>query len=112
MTAKIYVGNIPYSVNDPELHDLFAQFGKVESTRIVTDRYSGKSRGFAFVEMANFSEAKQAIGELNGTEFQGRRIKVSEAHPKKDANRRNSDFRSQRFNKRSSYRESGYRKNF
>ena len=84
MTIKIYVGNLSYSTSETELNDLFAQFGEVGSTKIITDRYTGRSRGFAFVEMPNRNEGQSAINELNGSEVRGRNLKVSEARPKKN----------------------------
>ncbi len=81
MGKKIYVGNLSYSMDDQSLADLFTQFGQVESARIVTDRDSGRSKGFAFVEMATDSEAMAAIEKLNGTDVSGRNINVSEARP-------------------------------
>ncbi len=92
MTIKIYVGNLSYGMSESELNDLFAQFGEVESTKIVIDRNSGRSRGFAFVEMSERSEGMKAINELNGSEIRGRNLKVSEARPKKN----NRDYRSDR----------------
>lgn len=81
MGKKIYVGNISYQMDDQSLADLFSAYGTVESARIVTDRDSGRSKGFAFVEMATDSEAAAAIEKLNGTEQSGRNINVSEAKP-------------------------------
>ena len=82
MNQKLYVGNLSYSTTDQELQDLFAQHGTVQSANVVTDRYTGRSRGFGFVEMGSGEEAKQAIEALNGTEFQGRNLVVNEARPK------------------------------
>ena len=76
---NIYVGNISHSSTEDGLKQLFGQFGTVTSARIMTDRFTGKSRGFAFVDMANQDEAQQAIDNLNGTEFDGRTIRVSQA---------------------------------
>ena len=84
MTIKIYVGNLSYTTSETELNDLFTQFGEVGSAKIITDRYTGRSRGFAFVEMPNRDEGQTAISELNGSEVRGRNIKVSEARPKKN----------------------------
>ena len=81
---RIYVGNLPYRINQAELSGLFAPFGKIDSTTIVTDKYSGRSRGFGFVEMADQNEARKAIAELDGKEIQGRKLKVSEALARKD----------------------------
>lgn len=81
MGKKIYVGNLSYNMDDQTLGNLFAAFGSVESTKIVTDRDTGRSKGFAFVEMATDSEAATAIEKLNGSEQLGRAMNVSEAKP-------------------------------
>lgn len=81
MGKKIYVGNLSFSVDDQTLGDLFAQFGQVESARVITDRESGRSKGFAFVEMATDTDATTAIEKLNGSDFSGRALNVSEAKP-------------------------------
>ena len=88
MSINIYVGNLSYDVSESALNDLFAQFGEVKEVKIISDGYSGRPRGFAFVEMVDRNEGQQAIKELNGKEVQGRSIKVSEARPKRE--RRNS----------------------
>ena len=82
MNQKLYVGNLSYATTDQELQELFAQHGTVQSANVVTDRYTGRSRGFGFVEMGSGEEAKQAIEALNGTDFQGRNLVVNEARPK------------------------------
>ena len=76
---KIYVGNLPWSVDDSELEELFTAIGQVHSARVISDRETGRSRGFGFVEMDD-SAASQAIEELNGTEVGGRRLRVNEAN--------------------------------
>lgn len=81
MGSKIYVGGLPYSATDQELSDLFAQHGAVQSARVITDKFTGQSRGFGFVEMASSEEAQAAINALNGTEFGGRKLTVNEARP-------------------------------
>ena len=81
---NIYVGNLSYDTRDAELNDAFAAFGTVTSARVVMDRYTDRSRGFGFVEMANDEEAKAAISQLDGTSLQGRDIKVNEARPRED----------------------------
>lgn len=80
MAKKLYVGNLPYSVDDEALHQHFAQFGAVDSAKVIMDRESGRSKGFGFVEMADDSAADKAINS-NGTELNGRAINVSEARP-------------------------------
>lgn len=81
MGKKLYIGNLSYSVDDQSLADLFSQYGNVESARIITDRDSGRSKGFAFVEMDSDDAAATAIEKLHGTEFSGRNLNVSEAKP-------------------------------
>jgi RNA recognition motif-containing protein len=81
MGAKIYVGGLPYSTTEQELSDLFAAHGTVASARIITDKFTGQSRGFGFVEMSADGEAQAAITALNGTQFGGRTLTVNEARP-------------------------------
>lgn len=82
MSQKLYVGNLPYQTEERELEDLFAQFGSVNSVRVMRDMATGRARGFAFVEMGTDEEAQKAITDLNETEFAGRRMAVNEARPK------------------------------
>ena len=82
MGRKLYVGNLPYSVNQQSLQDTFSECGTVESVDVIMDRDTGQSKGFAFVEMSSDSEAQKAIQELNGSSLDGREIKVNEAKPK------------------------------
>ncbi len=82
MGNRLYVGNIPFSAGEDELRELFAPFGEVESVHVVTDRATGRPRGFAFVEMINEEDAQKAIGDLDQTDFQGRRLAVNEARPR------------------------------
>ncbi len=84
MSKNIYVGNLPYSTTDDELKEIFAPFGTVSSSRIITDRYTGRSKGFGFVEMENEEDAEKAINELNGTEVGGRAVKVDGAKPRRN----------------------------
>ena len=84
MSVKLYVGNLPFGTTDQDLESLFGQSGQVESTSIVTDRDTGRSRGFAFVEMDSKESADAAIQALNGYEIEGRAIVVNEARPKED----------------------------
>ncbi len=81
---NIYVGNLPYSVTDGDLRDAFAEFGNVDAVNLITDKFSGESKGFGFVEMGNNSEADAAIKALNGSDFKGRNITVNQAKPKSD----------------------------
>ncbi|MBP6730427.1 MAG: RNA-binding protein [Chitinophagales bacterium] len=78
---NIYVANISFRASEGQLKDLFQQFGEVTSVKIVTDRETGRSRGFGFVEMANDSEGQAAVAQLNGTSFQDRNLVVNEARP-------------------------------
>lgn len=81
MGAKLYVGNLSYSVTEERLQQHFAQHGSVISARIITDKFTGRSKGFGFVEMSSDQEAERAVTALNGTDFEGRNIVVSEARP-------------------------------
>lgn len=81
MSTKLYVGNLPYSATDETLAESFAQFGTVQSARVIMDRDSGRSKGFGFVEMSTASEAAESISRLNGQQLDGRAINVSEAKP-------------------------------
>ncbi|MFQ5682311.1 MAG: RNA recognition motif domain-containing protein [Candidatus Binatia bacterium] len=81
MGAKLYVGNLAYSVGEKKLQELFSQHGSVMDTRVITDKYSGRSKGFGFVEMGSNEEAERATAALNGAEFEGRTLVVSEARP-------------------------------
>jgi len=81
MGKKLYVGNLSYSLDDQSLADAFSEFGNVESARIVTDRESGRSKGFGFVEFSSDEEAATAIQKMNGVELGGRALNVSEAKP-------------------------------
>lgn len=82
MGKKLYVGNLSYSLGDSELQQLFAACGNVESAKVITDRDSGRPKGFGFVEMSTDEEARAAIASLNGKEIDGRAIVVNEARPK------------------------------
>ncbi|MEC4673375.1 MAG: RNA-binding protein [Nitrospirota bacterium] len=81
MGSKIYVGGLPFATTEAELEALFAEHGTVQSARVITDKYTGQSRGFAFVEMSTPEEAQTAINALNGTEMGGRTLTVNEAKP-------------------------------
>lgn len=82
--TKIYVGNCPYDVSEEKLRDLFAAYGDVDSVNVITDRDTGRPRGFAFVEMSDASAAQAAIKGVNGTDLGGRALNVNEARPKGD----------------------------
>jgi RNA recognition motif-containing protein len=81
MGSKLYVGGLPYSVTEGRLQELFSGHGTVESAKIISDKITGQSRGFGFVEMSSGSEAQGAISALNGTQFEGRTLTVNEAKP-------------------------------
>ena len=81
MGKRLYVGNLPYSVTEQALIEKFGAFGSVESVTLITDRDSGRSKGFGFVEMATDAEAQKAIEEINGTDYDGRPLTVNEARP-------------------------------
>lgn len=83
MTKKVYVGNMSYDTTEDKLRETFAAHGDVISVNVITDRYTGRSRGFAFVEMATEEAAGAAITALNGQELDGRQLKVAEARPPK-----------------------------
>ena len=82
MARKLYVGNLPYTVTEQDLQDLFAASGTVESVNVMRDMATGRARGFAFVEMASDEDAQQAISQLNAHDFGGRSLTVNEARPK------------------------------
>jgi RNA recognition motif-containing protein len=81
MAVKLFIGSLAYSTTSERLRETFARFGSVESASVVTDRDTGRSRGFGFVEMTTAEEAKNAVAGLNGTELDGRRINVENAKP-------------------------------
>ena len=81
MSKKLYVGNLPYSIDDNQLQELVAPFGAITSAKVISDKFSGRSKGFGFVEMANDEEAQKAIEGLNGKDMGGRAIVVNEAKP-------------------------------
>ncbi len=81
MGRKLYVGNLPYSATEQTLQDTFSQCGTVDSVNVITDRDTGQSKGFGFVEMSSEGEAQKAIQELNGSSLDGREITVNEAKP-------------------------------
>jgi RNA recognition motif-containing protein len=82
MPSKLYVGNLAYGVSTDDLHELFSQVGQVQSATVITDKFSGQSKGFGFVEMTTSEEAANAIRQFNDSELKGRNIKVNEAKPR------------------------------
>jgi RNA recognition motif-containing protein len=111
MTIKIYVGNLSYTMTESQLNDLFVPYGEVESAKIITDRYSGNPRGFAFVEMTRRNEGQKAIEELNGKEIQGRSLKVTEARARRDKGP-HAGSRSSRGNRDTGFRRGPGRGNY
>jgi cold-inducible RNA-binding protein len=93
MAIKLFVAGLPYSLKEADLESAFAAVGTVASVKIITDRETGKSRGFGFVEMENDDEAKEAIKQLDGSDMQGRSIAVSEAKPREEKSRGTGSFR-------------------
>ena len=87
---NIYIGNLSFEVTEDDLRSAFEDFGSVDSVKIITDKYTGRSKGFAFVEMTDNDEAKAAISDMNDKEFMGRNLKVNEARPRTE-NRRGGD---------------------
>jgi RNA recognition motif-containing protein len=81
MGNKLYVGGLPYSVTEGQLQEIFSAHGTVESANVISDKFTGQSRGFGFVEMSSSSEAQKAIESLNGTQIDGRTLTVNEAKP-------------------------------
>lgn len=84
MSSKLYVGNLSFQTDEQDLRDLFAQHGEVVSLNVITDRDTGRSRGFAFVEMADSAAARNAENALNGHDLDGRQLKVNEAKPRNE----------------------------
>jgi RNA recognition motif-containing protein len=87
MSTKIYVGNLSFNTSTQDLEDMFGEFGTVQSTNIIEDRETGRSRGFAFVEMSSNEEAQAAIAALNGKDMDGRSLTVNEAKPREEGGR-------------------------
>ena len=88
MTQKVYVGNLSYNTTEGALRTLFAEFGEIESVNVITDRHTGRPKGFAFVEIDTDEAAQAAIGALNGTTIDDREIKVDKAKPQADRGQR------------------------
>jgi RNA recognition motif-containing protein len=84
VAKKLYVGNLPYGTTDGDLQEMFGEFGAVDSAQVIMDRETGRSKGFAFVEMANDQAAQAAINALNGKDLDGRALTVNEARPRED----------------------------
>ena len=88
MSKRIYVGNLPFSFGQKELREIFEKFGPIESAEVIADRFNGRSKGFGFVTFENDSDAQKAIEGTNNKEFGGRVLKVNEARPKEERERR------------------------
>jgi len=87
---NIFVGSLPFNIEETELKELFDEYGEVASTKIITDKFSGRSKGFGFIDMPNDDEAQKAIDGLNGTEVGGRKIVVNKSEPRSDSDRKRS----------------------
>lgn len=98
MAKRLFVGNLPYSATSAQLEELFSQVGKISSLNLITDKFSGQSKGFAFVEMSSDDEANEVIKKFNGHEIDGRKMVVNEARPQE-----NRDNRDRNFNKTRSW---------
>ncbi|MCL4367152.1 RNA-binding protein [Patescibacteria group bacterium] len=85
---KLYIGNLPWSVNDAKLRELFGKYGSIATAVVILDRQTGRSRGFGFVEIEDDSQAQQAISEMNGADIEGRKLVVNEARPKEETSNR------------------------
>lgn len=85
---NIYVGNLSYGVSDDNLREVFEAYGEVSSAKVITDKYSGRSKGFGFVEMDDDAQAQAAIDQLDGAEIDGRPVRVNEARPREERPRR------------------------
>ncbi len=96
MATRLFVGNLPYSATDDQLQQHFAQAGNVVSANVVTDRQTGRSRGFGFVEMGSEEDAQNAVNTLNGSDMDGRAIVVSEARAREERAPRQGGFRGNR----------------
>jgi len=94
---NIYVGNLSWGLKDQDLANLFAPFGEVSSAKIVTDKFTQRSKGFGFVEMANDEEAQAAIAQLNGTEVEGRSLVVNESRPKQEGGGGGGGYKKRNF---------------
>ena len=84
MAMRLYVGNLPYTVNQTKLEEMFSPFGTIVSASVISDKFSGRSKGFGFVEFDNDDAAKEAIAKLDGTEIEGRPLRVNEAKPREE----------------------------
>ena len=97
MSIKLYVGNLPFTVTEKELKELFSPFGDIEEATIISDKYSGRSKGFGFVTFTDEEAGKKAISKMDGKDVQGREIKVNEARPLDPDRKPRRDFRRDRY---------------
>ncbi len=84
MSGKVYVGNLPFKVDDKELSNLFSKFGEITEATVIKEKYSGRSKGFGFVTFADSASVEKAVSEMNGKEIDGRALKVNEARPREE----------------------------
>jgi RNA recognition motif-containing protein len=89
---KIYAGNLLYTMSEDELQRMFEEYGEVVSVKVITDKFSGRSKGFGFVEMPNDAEAEEAIKQLNGREIKGRAMSINQSIEKKEGEQRNNRY--------------------
>jgi len=89
VSAKIYVGNLPFKIRDNELKEAFAQFGEITEAVVIAEKYSGRSKGFGFVTFAEEASAQKAVAEMDGKDLDGRALKVNEARPREDEGQSN-----------------------
>jgi len=94
---NIYVGNLDYKVNAEDLREVFEEYGNVSDTKIITDKFSGKSKGFGFVVMEDDADAKKAIDELSGATYENRSMVVNEAREKSESRDRNNSYNKRRY---------------
>jgi len=104
MSKTLYVGNLPFEVTEDELHSLFSGHGSVKRTKLIMDQYTGKSRGFGFIDMDDDGDASTVIQKMNGFQMKERSLVVNEARPKKDQGGRNFSNKTKFKSKRDSYR--------
>lgn len=103
LIMKIYAGNLQYGITEEELQKIFEEYGEVSSVKIITDKYSGRSKGFGFVEMPDDAEAQQAIESLNGVEIKGRAMTVNQSIERKEGEQRNRNNFRRNNNRRNDY---------
>ena len=107
---NIFVSNLSFNIQDEDLREFFTPYGEVTSAKVINDKFTGSSRGFGFVEMSDDAASQKAIAELNGSQVDGRTIKVMESQPKESRPRSNNPFRSESssYNNTSSYKKNRY----